>query len=157
MAEGLVNTFWILTGVATWYAGPFVGQPLYCGGTYTTDAEPWVAVNVEMVGQQVCCGDQVLLYFPGGQTLRARVGDTGPFSRYWIEQHGRDVPIIADVPRHLWPLHPALSSPVAMVNLSALERALTGAQVVDLPKCPIPAPLSVIEMWNASARMRIER
>jgi hypothetical protein len=88
----------ILIGVLTFYAGPYVGQPLRCGGTYDT-THAWIAVDIDALGWK--CGDWV----------QVTVGD--------------DVPIIADLPRHVWQWGSALSVRGSIENVTAgLRRRL---------------------------------
>ena len=104
--------------VATRYDEPYVGGPLYCGGTYTLEAEPWVAVDVGLYESgAICCGDVLLVTTPYG-TIRARAIDSGPLLRYNVGGQ----PILVDIPTHLAPFAPRLSSPVKVVNLSGLSR-----------------------------------
>ena len=62
--------------VATWYAGAYVGQPLYCGGTYAETTAPWVALPIQDKTWE--CGDLIFLRFENGDTLMARALDAGP-------------------------------------------------------------------------------
>jgi hypothetical protein len=155
-----MKALFILIGIATIYAGPYVGQPLYCDtdgtllytvpsksapspaqrGRVGVGAGAWVALDVRLYRSgQVHCGDHVVLFFPpakrggheGGPTLHARALDGGPFAGYYVADYP-DLPIVADVPVHFWPVHegptgPRLSSTVILLNLSALDRAMDAA------------------------------
>ena len=115
----------IIIGVATFYAGAYVGQPLYCGGTYDT-AHEWIALPLQADWQ---CGDLVAVWFEGDDAsehdlLIARVYDTGPFGEYCVLQRDTCVPIVADIPAHLWPAgwEGDLSASVRVVNVTAEAR-----------------------------------
>ena len=105
----------LIAGVmATTYAGPFVGQPLYCdcgqGLTYSQHTTPWVALDVtEFQSGRVQCGDLVVVRFEDGQAL-----DAGPLYPHVIADTGQ--PIAVDVPAHLAPF-PGLSAQ-AVLSLS---------------------------------------
>lgn len=106
----------VLVGVATAYAGPYVGQERFCGGLYELDADPWVALNVSGHGDYWECGKWVLVEFDTGETLYARAMDAGPFDGYYVEQWGKDRPIVMDVPLHLFPV-PGISAPAKVYVL----------------------------------------
>ena len=111
----------LFSGLATWYAGPYIGEPLYCdrgdGLIYSEDLPPWVAVDVgEYWSGRVQCGDMLAVKFANGETLRARAWDAG-----YLARHG----IVVDVPLHLarkWRGEGIIGATV--VNYSALGRAL---------------------------------
>jgi hypothetical protein len=110
--------------VATWYAGVYVGQPLYCGGVYAETTEPWVALPIQDKSWQ--CGDLGILFFEGKtaadhELLMVRVLDTGPFGDNCVMYGDKCLPIVADVPRHLWPVG-GLSAPVRLTNITAMAR-----------------------------------
>jgi hypothetical protein len=110
--------------VATWYAGVYVGQPLYCGGVYAETTEPWVALSIEADWQ---CWDLVQLsgvdVTGHAWSLMARVGDTGPFGDNCVMYGDKCLPIVADVPKHLAPFV-GLSSPVRLYNVTAQCRKM---------------------------------
>jgi len=117
-------TLTFLSGVATIYAGPYIGQPLYCdrgqGWIYQVDAKPWIALDVgEYTSGRVRCDDEFLVTFANGQTLLARARDAGYLYPHYVEQWQQ--PIVIDVPAHLAPF-PGLSMPATGVNLSAKAR-----------------------------------
>jgi hypothetical protein len=159
-----MNTLFLLIGIATTYAGPYVGRPLYCDrdGTllYTLPSksrpspsgratastrgggaggEVWVALDVRQFQTDAArCGDHVVLLFSpstggqeGGLILHAQALDAGPFRDYYVADYPA-LPIVADVPAHLWPVA-GLSAPVHLLNLSALDRAMESAHVHLLP------------------------
>lgn len=105
----------------TVYAGPYVGQPLYCGGTYTTSTPAWVAMPDSFWDSGGQCWDTVGIW-SGGELhvfpVRDRVarGDW-----YVIQQDGVWLPIAADVPAHLawWD---GLSTTGIVDNQSARQR-----------------------------------
>jgi len=141
----------IIVGVATVYAGQYVGQPLYCGGVYAETTEPWVALPY---GGDWRCGDRIDLsgVDASGEpwSLKARAMDTGPFGDYCVEQpDGTCPPIVVDVPQFLAPFA-GLSSRVQMVNVTAMYRDMLwvaqGApvEVWDLlPSCDLSFPPEV--------------
>jgi hypothetical protein len=159
-----MRALFILVGIATIYAAPYVGRPLYCdrGGwvhpdgtllytLHSSKSTPspaqrgregvgaWVALDVRLFQTgQARCGDHVVLLFPPftggqerGQTLHALALDAGPFAGYYIADYP-DLPIIVDVPAHLAPFA-GLSSPVRVLNLSALDRAMDATHAHILP------------------------
>jgi len=105
-----------LVGIATAYAGPYIGQPLYCGGVYDVQAEPWIALPISELGYSWECGDLVYLRFADGSTLMARAMDAGPLGLYNVQGQA----IMADVPVHLAPF--ALSGPVELYNFGEVAR-----------------------------------
>jgi len=131
----------ILLGVATWYAGVYVGQPLYCGGTYDVASE-WVALPM---GTDWQCGDLIAVFFEGETAAEhdlvvARVYDTGPLGEYCVAQRDDCVPIVVDIPAHLWPgsREGDKSAAVRVVNVTAAARAARGDGTGDLgcdPNC----------------------
>lgn len=115
----------VVVGVATIYAGAFVGQPLYCddgaGLIYAEDTMPWVALDVnEFKSGCAKCGDVILLEFEDGSTLRARALDAGRFEGYYVADWP-ELAIVVDVPEHLAPFE-GTSSVVTVTNLTAVVR-----------------------------------
>ena len=43
----------ILIGCLTWYAGPYVDEPLRCGGVYD-DSHEWIAVDIDHYSEWQC-------------------------------------------------------------------------------------------------------
>jgi len=119
----------VIVGIATVYAGPYVGGPLYCARPghqvrYDQSTTPWVAVDVrEYESGRIRCGDELWLRFEDGSELQALALDAGPFQGYYVAEWGEERGIVVDVPAHLAPF-PGLSAPVAMVNHSAVVREL---------------------------------
>ena len=109
----MVYSLALVAGIATAYAGPYVGQPLYCGGVYDVQAEPWIALPV---GGAWECGDLVLVRFEDGSSLMARAMDAGPLGLYNVEGQ----PILADIPAHLAPFD--LSGPIELYNFGEAAR-----------------------------------
>jgi len=113
-----------LIGVLTMYAGEFVGQPLYCDdgtGTIYDDTLAFVALPVsEFESGRAECGDQVRVTV-NGQPFYAQALDAGPLEKYRVTQFG-DVPIVADVPKHLWQFAPDISGTGSVFNESAFNR-----------------------------------
>ncbi|MFH1602910.1 MAG: hypothetical protein ABIH03_03270, partial [Pseudomonadota bacterium] len=62
------------------YAGPYVGEPLRCGGMYDTTHE-WIAVDIDALGWR--CGDVVVVTVED-KVYYWRIKDSGPLSRYCI-------------------------------------------------------------------------
>jgi hypothetical protein len=111
----------ILIGVLTFYAGPYVGQPLRCGGVYDT-THAWIAVDIDALGWH--CGDLVLVTV-GDDVMLLRVKDSGPLSAHCVVDGGECVPIVGDLPRHVWQWGSALSVRGSIENVSgALRRRL---------------------------------
>jgi len=118
----------ILVGVATIYAGIYVGGPLYCdcdGTLFYDDATPsWVALDVKLYeAGWAKCGDIILLK-GDGWAMTAQALDAGPLYKYYIEDLP-DLPIIVDIPTHLAPFE-GLSTRVEMINTTGISRAKKG-------------------------------
>ena len=104
--------------VATWYAGIYVGGPLYCGGHYTEQHTPWVAVDVDdYISGRVSCGDWLRIT-DGDTVLLAQAMDAGYLSRYFVEDYGPSIRIGVDVPWHLWPWGEDRSRVVTVKNVT---------------------------------------
>ena len=114
----------IVVTMATWYAGAYVDQPLFCG-VYTDTAAPWIALPSQDYGDAWQCGDLVALWFVDEQQLLlAHAMDAGPFGDHCIASGDECAPIVADVPLHLWPAGDALSAPVELTNITRLARGV---------------------------------
>ena len=118
--------------IATLYAGPFVGQPLYCSTPenplyYSPDTTPWAAFPVEdYQSGKIHCGDPYVIRFtlPEGRYryVTVRALDAGPFSRYCVLQPDGSCPHIAvDVPAYWWPVE-GISAEVEVMPLNRLAR-----------------------------------
>jgi len=114
-----------LVGVLTVYIDPFVGRPLYCdrgNGMIYADNLAFIALPVgEFESGRAVCGDQVRVTV-NGQPFYAQALDAGPLEKYRVTQFG-DVPIVADVPKHLWQFAPDISGVGSVFNESAFNRA----------------------------------
>jgi len=111
--------------MATTYLG-YTGAPLYCdrGNGLTFDAvpDPWVALDVsEFLGGRVQCGDEILVRFRNGKTLRARALDAGPLYPHVIADTG--LPIVVDIPAHHAPF-PGLSASAIVINVTNVRRLI---------------------------------
>lgn len=140
-----MSTALVLIGVATWYGGIYVGQPLASGeGYYTLDREPWVALDSSALGDFYEWGDLLYLRFDNGTTMMARVWDCGPFSLYNVG--GR--PIVVDVPEHLAPF-PGLSCGVEVWNISAMVREYARGYCEENYGGPVPCALGDVAPGSA--------
>lgn len=115
----------LLVGVITTYAGQYVGQPLYCDrgtGMIYADNLDFIALPVgEFESGRAECGDWVRVTIQG-QSFWAQALDAGPLEKYRVEQFGT-LPIVGDVPSHLWDWKPAISATGSIFNESAFNRA----------------------------------
>lgn len=113
-----------LVGVITTYAGKYVGQPLYCdrgNGMIYADDLAFIALPVsEFESGRAVCGDQVRVTI-NGSSFYAQALDAGPLEKYHVEQFG-DLPIVGDVPSHLWAHAPDISGTGQVFNESAFNR-----------------------------------
>jgi hypothetical protein len=130
IVKTLVGTA-LLVGVITTYAGKYVNQPLYCdngtGMIYASDL-PFIALPVtEFESGRARCGDQVRVTI-NGQAFYAQALDAGPLENYRVEQFG-DLPIVADIPAHLWQFAPDISGVGSVFNESAFNRACTDCKM----------------------------
>jgi len=93
----------------TWYAGEYVGQPLFCGGIYTDTTGPWFALPISTHGIDWQCGDLWCVYADGAEHC-APARDAGPFGKHCVIQpDGSCPPIAVDVPQP-WVWFPGLST-----------------------------------------------
>jgi hypothetical protein len=123
IVKTLVGTA-LLVGVITTYAGKYVNQPLYCdrgtGLIYAADLA-FIALPVsEFESGRAECGDWVRVVV-NGRPFYAQALDAGPLEKYRVEQFG-NLPIIADVPAHLWQFAPDISGVGSVFNESAFNR-----------------------------------
>lgn len=68
------------TGTITYYyESEYGGKPLYCGGTYSPETGPWLAVDVTLyTSRQVRCGDLYAIELADGSMQYARALDAFP-------------------------------------------------------------------------------
>ena len=124
----------MLIGVITTYAGKYIGEPLYCdrgnGLTYRDDIA-FVALDVrEYQSGRVQCGDWLRVTV-NGASFWAQALDAGPFEPYRVTQFG-DVPIVGDVPFHLWAHAPDISGRGGIFNESRFNRLSRDAKMGHL-------------------------
>jgi hypothetical protein len=123
----------LLIGIATVYTVQDYGDKvLYCddGNTelYYTDDYAFVALPQ---GTDWMCGDFVVIDFLDGTRIKALALDSGPFKDNCVmHDNGECVPIIVDIPTHLWPYENAISARATMLNVSLLNRELGGMAMV---------------------------
>jgi hypothetical protein len=102
-----MQTILAIATVVTVYSGHYVGRPLYCGGTYDLDAEPWIAVPVEQLAEYPCGSLLVLRGVREDGTMwwyQGRVMDTGIFGNNCVVQRdGTCAPILFDLPEFAAP------------------------------------------------------
>jgi hypothetical protein len=104
---------------------------LYCD---TIDTELYYTDDLAFValpqGTDWMCGDFVVIDFLDGTRIKALALDSGPFKDNCVmHDNGECVPIIVDIPTHLWPYDGAISARATMLNISLLNRMLTDSQV----------------------------
>ena len=111
----------ILWGAITWYAGPYVGEPLRCGSVdgasplYDT-THAWIAVDTDAYGWR--CNDLVRVTV-GDEEMLLRVKDSGPLSAYCVYFGDTCIEIVGDLPFHVWPGGNALSALGSVENVTA--------------------------------------
>ena len=116
-------------GVATYYTYPDYGNgALYAHPTLTYRLDhnvEWCAVNVNaFLDGSVRPGDKLVVTFIDYDvSLFLEAWDAGPFDGYYVEDF-HSLPIIVDIPQHLWPLTWEKSARVQIVNLSSLHRSI---------------------------------
>lgn len=110
-----------VSGAATIYVDPYLGQVLYCSTPqhplyYDAEAPPWIALPV---GGDWQCGDVILVRPKDAPAFTALALDTGPFGDARIG----GLPIVADAPylHATWPMYPGWTE-VELINLSAVAR-----------------------------------
>lgn len=114
-----------LIGVITTYASTkYGGEPLYCdrgnGLTYRDDLA-FIALDVrEFESGRARCGDWMRVTI-ADRSFWAQALDAGPFDGYRVTQFG-DVPIVVDVPDHLWAWAPWISAEGTAFNESRFNR-----------------------------------
>jgi len=123
----------VLIGCVTWYAGPYVRGPLRCGSVagassiYDTSHE-WIAVDLDAYPAWEC-GDLVQVD-AGGVQLLLRVKDSGPLSLYQVCDRGKCVPIVGDLPEHVF-TWPGLSVQGTITNVTGRLRLLGAADCTE--------------------------
>jgi len=107
----------VLIGILTWYAGPYVAQPLRCGGIYDISHD-WIAVDIDVYHWQC---DDLIRVDAAGETQWLPLLDSGLLSRYCVETGEGCIEIVGDVPGHAawWT---GLSAPGRLLNVSAARR-----------------------------------
>ena len=129
----LIDTV-LLVGVITTYAGKYIGQPLYCdrgNGMVYDDSRAFIALPVsEFESGRAVCGDNVRVTI-NDQSFWAKALDAGPLEKYRVTQFG-NLPIVCDVPRHMWAWAPAISAKGSVFNESAFNRACGGCAMGHL-------------------------
>lgn len=102
----------------TWYAGQYVGEPLYCGGYYDATQPPWAAAPLDRGWE---CGDVAHVRIDG-VLYEYEILDFGPFGDNCVMQlDGTCPPIGLDIPRMHAPFD-GLSTVGQVWNQSARER-----------------------------------
>jgi len=90
----------IYYGCITWYVAA-IGTPLFCGGSYNP-AAAWLALPVEVYESgEVRCGD-IFAVWSDGQLHYLPARDAGPFALNCVVDGSECVPIVADLPRHVF-------------------------------------------------------
>lgn len=110
----------MLIGTITWYAGPYVKQPLRCGGVYD-ETHAWIAVDLDAYHPEWRCNDLAEVD-AGGVRLLLRVLDSGPLSNFCVYFGDTCVPIVGDLPQHAFPW-PGLSVRGSVRNVTGGLRA----------------------------------
>jgi len=112
-------------GGITFYYGPiFEGSNLKCPGhRYEEETGPWLAVDISLYRSgETRCGDEYLIVFGDGSTMRARALDSGLLADANVWDSG--LPFVADLPKY-WRDGRATATGT-IFNLSAMERAIRG-------------------------------
>ena len=102
----------LLAGCITWYA--YTGGPLRCGGVFDP-AEDWIAVDIDVLDGWRC--NDLVRVEADGVTMLLKVRDSGPLSLYFIDTPAGLVPIVADLPAHVF-MWPGLSVQGVIENLT---------------------------------------
>lgn len=117
-----------LSGVVTMYDNSHAGNPLYCDTgctnlTYRDDLS-FVAIPVELYSQGWLCGDDIIIFSDGGKRLYSKSYDAGPFGNNCVmQENGECLPILADIPEHLWPYN-GISKAASILNVSLANRMI---------------------------------
>ena len=113
----------VLWGVLTFYAGAYLGQPMYCGSIYTPDAVG-IAVDLDALPYWRC-GDVVEVW-DDGVMRELTIVDAGPLMRYNVD----GVTIVGDatLAARWWD---GLSTTAVIVNPAAEYRLRLEAECND--------------------------
>ena len=121
-------TLTILVGVITRYnAEP--GDPLKCFPAgdvrYGDPTTPYLALDIQGLGETWQCGDEGLAYIEGYPPVRVLVFDSGRFKGKCVMQLDGSCPdIIGDLPTRFASFTPDLSARGRIVLVSAAHRAM---------------------------------
>ena len=139
--SGAALVITLLTGCLTYYAEPYVGEPLRCGsvggasGIYDT-THTWIAVDIDAFPGWYC-GDLVRVTV-GDDVMLLPILDSGFLNAHCVYYGSTCVPIIGDLPAHAFPW-PGLSVRGVIENLTGGLRQV-----------------GALDMWN-EARQEVER
>ena len=113
--DGQVIRTIVLVGCLTWYFGPYVGEPLRCGGVYDT-THTWIAVDIDRYTEWRC--NDLARVTVGEDVRLLRVKDSGPLSAYCVWFGDECLEIVGDLPAHAFPW-PGLSVQGSVENVTA--------------------------------------
>lgn len=124
-----------LFGIFTMYSSEkYGGEPLYCDdgtGIVYSDDIAFIALDVrEFQTGRAECGDWVRVTIEG-KSFWAQALDAGPFEKYRIKQFG-DLPIVGDLPDHMWQFSPWISAQGQMFNESRFNRLVSDCKMGHL-------------------------
>ena len=105
----------ILWGAIAWYSGPYVGEPLRCGGVYD-DSHTWLAIDIDRYPEWRC--NDLVRVTVGEDVRLLRVKDSGPLSAYCVYFGDTCIEIVGDLPAHAFPW-PGLSVRGTVENVTA--------------------------------------
>jgi len=107
----------------TVYAGPYVGEPLFCGGVYDEMTAPWVAMPDAFWEKGGTCGQQVGMMINGQVYVYTVLDRIAPGDWYVIQPDGAWLPIAADLPAMYAPFE-GLSTVGRVWNVTLLREEL---------------------------------
>ena len=128
-------------GMITMYAGQYVGEPLRCGsidgasGIYDT-SHTWIAVDIDALPGWRC--NDLVRVTVGDDVMLLPVRDSGYLNRYCVYYGSTCVPIVGDLPAHVFPWE-GLSVQGTLENLTGRLRQV-----------------GALDMWNEE-RQEVER
>ena len=93
-----VKSALILWGAITYYL--YTGGPLRCGGTFDP-AEEWIAVDIDALPGWRC--NDLVRVTVGDDVMLLKVRDSGYLNRYCVYYGSTCVPIVGDLPAHVFP------------------------------------------------------